>query len=239
MLRQFTNPIVALLLVAAVVTLFLEEYLDAIVIAAAVVLNAVIGFFQERSAERSVRALMGMVAPQARVIRDGREWLIESAHVVPGDVVLLESGWKVPADLRLLTTNSLSVDESLLTGESTSVDKHERSVPVDMSVADRRCMAYAGTAVTSGRGRGLVVATGEATELGAIAASMRRQAQPLTPLQRRMAVFARVVGGAVVAAAAFKRLEFGAHLGGLLGKLLDLRAGALVERLDARELLRG
>ncbi|MBA4180726.1 MAG: ATPase [Anaerolinea sp.] len=199
--RQFTNPIVALLLLAAVVTLFLQEYLDAIVIAAAVVLNAVIGFFQERSAERSVRALMRMVAPQAHVIRDGREWLIASVHVVAGDVVLLESGWKVPADLRLLMTNALSVDESLLTGESASVDKHERAVVAGTAVADRRCMAYAGTVVTSGRGRGLVVATGEATELGAIAASMRREVQPPTPLQRRMTVFARVVGAAVVAAA--------------------------------------
>lgn len=202
MLRQFTNPIVALLLVAAVVTVFLQEHLDATVIAAAVVLNAVIGFFEERSAERSVRALMRMVAPQAHVIRDGREWLIESAHVVPGDVVLLESGWKVPADLRLLTTNALSVDESLLTGESTSVDKDEGAVEAGTAVADRRCMAYAGTVITSGRGRGLVVATGEATELGAIAASMRREAQPPTPLQRRMTVFARVVGVAVVSAAA-------------------------------------
>jgi Ca2+-transporting ATPase len=201
--HQFSSPLIAILLLAAAVTLALREWMDALVIAAVLVLNATIGFVQEHRAERAVQALMGLLAPRARVIRGGREWDVESRHLVPGDLVLLESGSRVPADLRLVAATALLVDESLLTGESTPALKDPAALdPGPRAVADRTNMAYAGTVVASGRARGYVVATGGATELGTIAAGVRRSARPETPLQRRLGRFARVVGIVVVAGAA-------------------------------------
>jgi magnesium-transporting ATPase (P-type) len=129
LLNQFKSPLIYILLVATAVTLLLGEYVDAGVIAAVLVLNAIIGFVQERRAEASVRALMQLAAHRARVVREGRERELESRELVPGDLVLLESGSRVPADLRLLQATNLAVDESLLTGESVPVQK--RSAPVD------------------------------------------------------------------------------------------------------------
>lgn len=147
-------------------TVLLGEHLDASVIAEVLALNAVIGFTQERKAEGAVRALMRLVVPHARVVRDGQEQEIDSRQLVPGDVVLLESGMRVPADLRLLSTNALQVDGSLLTGESTPVTKRTVSVDPATQVPDRACLAYTGATVTAGRGVGVVVATGATTELG-------------------------------------------------------------------------
>jgi magnesium-transporting ATPase (P-type) len=206
LLHQFTSPLIYILLLAAVVTLLLREYADAAVIAAVLVLNAVIGFTQERKAERSVRALMHLVAPRARVIREGREWEVESRELVPGDLVLLESGGRVAADLRLASATALLVDQSLFTGESVSATKSTAPLArEDQVISDRTNMAYAGTIVASGRGRGYVVATGAATELGAIAEHVRTGQRAETPLQHRMARFARVVAVVVgvSAAAAF------------------------------------
>jgi calcium-translocating P-type ATPase len=200
LLHQFRSPLIYILLVATVVTLLLEEYIDAGVIAAVLLLNAVIGFTQERQAEFSVRALMRLVSPHARVIREGHEWDIESRDLVPGDLVLLESGVRVPADLRLISTTGLLIDESLLTGESLPVTKQTTRVAERAILADRVCMAYAGTTVTSGRGRGYVVATGASTELGAIATQIRSDEQGQTPLQQRMSRFAVVISLVIAAA---------------------------------------
>ncbi len=199
--RQFRSPLIFILLVALAVTIALGEYLDASVIAAVLLLNAAIGSTQERKAEGAVRALMQLVVPRARVIRDGRDSEIDSRELVPGDVVLLESGARIPADLRLVGANSLHVDESLLTGESVPVTKHVEPARAAAQLADRACMAYTGATVTSGRGRGVVVATGSNTELGAIAGLMRSEVVAATPLQRRMDGFARIVGVVVGAAA--------------------------------------
>jgi Ca2+-transporting ATPase len=193
-LHQFQSPLIYILLAAAVVTLLLGEYIDAGVIAAVLVLNATIGFIQEFRAEKSVRALMQLTAPHALVIREGREHDIESRELVPGDVVVLESGVRVPADIRLFHATALQVDESLLTGESVPVYKQVAPVPPETPVADRANMLYSGSIVVSGRGRGYVVATGERTELGKIAGSMREQRVDETPLQRRMRQFANIVG---------------------------------------------
>ncbi|MDZ7676078.1 MAG: HAD-IC family P-type ATPase [Acidimicrobiales bacterium] len=201
-LRQFRSPLIFILLVALVVTVALGEHLDASVIGAVLALNAVIGFTQERKAEGAVRALMQLVVPHARVIRDGRDLEIDSRELVPGDVVLLESGARVPSDLRLVSANALAVDESLLTGESVSVGKHVDAVEEESPLSDRSCMAYTGSTVTAGRGRGVVVATGSSTELGAIAGLMRAEEVSATPLQQRMEHFARIIGLAVAAAAA-------------------------------------
>jgi Ca2+-transporting ATPase len=198
---QFRSPLIFILLAALAVTVALGEYLDAAVIAVVLLMNAVIGFTQERKAEGAVLALMQLVVPHARVVRDGRDEEIDSRDLVPGDVVLLESGARIPADLRLVAANALQVDESLLTGESVSVTKHVEPVAPDAQLADRSCMAYTGATVTAGRGRGVVVATGSNTELGAIAGLMRSEIVAATPLQRRMDHFARIVGIAVGLAA--------------------------------------
>jgi len=197
LLRQFRSPLIYILLVAAVVTVLLEEYLDSIVIAAVLVLNAVIGFIQERKAEGAVRSLMQLVVPQAHVVRDGRERVIDSRELVPGDVVLLEPGGSVPADLRLVSVNGLQIDESMLTGESVPVTKQVATVDAAAPLAERVGMAFTGTVAARGRGRGVVVATGAGTELGAIAGLIRGAVSLRTPLQVRMDRFAKIIGIAV------------------------------------------
>ncbi len=201
LLHQFRSPLVYILLVATAVTLAIEEYVDAAVIFAVLALNAAIGFFQERKADRAVRALMGLVAPQAHVIRSGRHQELESSELVPGDLVLLESGQRVPADLRLVAVTALTVDESLLTGESLPVRKEAGPLEGQLGLGDRVNLAFTGTVVTSGRGRGYVVSIGGDTELGKIATQMREETEPLTPLQERMNKFAKVVGVVVAIAA--------------------------------------
>ncbi len=202
LLHQFTSPLIYLLIVAAIVTTLLGEYVDTGVIVAVLLLNAVIGYTQESKAEASVKALMQLAAPRARVVRDGEEREVEAVDLVPGDLVLLESGSKVPADLRLLSTRSLEVDESLLTGESTAVRKHADPIDADTYTADRANVAFMGSSVITGRGRGLVGATGTDTELGKIAEQVRTEEQPQTPLQQRMGRFANLIAVLVVSAAA-------------------------------------
>ncbi len=201
LLRQFRSPLIYILLIATVVTLLLREFLDTVVIVIALAVNAGIGFGQERRADQAVRALAQLVVPQARVVRDGQERLVDSRDLVPGDLVLLEPGSRVPADLRLMHVTGLRVDESLLTGESTPVTKQVEPVPAAAPLADRHSVAYTGAMVTSGRAWGLVVATGEATELGAIAGLIRGERVAETPLQQRMTRFARVIGLAVAVTA--------------------------------------
>jgi len=213
LLRQFTSPLIFILLGAAVLTLALAEYLDAAVIAVVLVLNATIGFIQERKAEGAVRALMGLVVPRARVMRNGHEWEIDSRDLVPGDVVLLEPGARVPADLRLLWVNTLQIDESLLTGESLPVNKNTQVVPEASVLADRTGMAFTGAVVTSGRGRGLVIATGNHTALGDIAGLVRSEVTERTPLQQRMDRLSKLVG-VVVGVAAAVAFVSGVALGG-------------------------
>lgn len=200
-LRQFRSPLIFILLAAMVVTILLAEYLDSVVIGIVLLLNAVIGFLQERKAEGAVRALMQLVVPVARVIRDGQDQEVDSRDLVVGDLVLLESGVRVPADLRLSSASALRVDESLLTGESVPVSKGVEPAAQDAFLSDRSSMAYTGAVVTSGRGTGVVVATGNGTELGSIAGLVRAEGVTETPLQRRMNRFARIIGGAVAVAA--------------------------------------
>lgn len=192
--RQFASPLIYILLAAVVVTLVLGHVLDAGVIAAVLALNAAVGSFQERRAESAVRALMALVVPRARVVRNGHECEIDGRDLVVGDIVLLESGASVPADLRLLVANGLRVDESTLTGESVPVDKQTAPVPIETLLADRRSMTFTGTTVGSGRGRGVVVATGEQSQLGSIAQLVRAGGVERTPLQDRMDRFARQIG---------------------------------------------
>jgi calcium-translocating P-type ATPase len=212
LLHQFQSPLIYILLIAAAVTILLGEFIDAGVIAAVLALNATIGFVQERQADRSVRALMGLVAPRAHVVRSRIEREIASEDLVPGDLVTLESGQRVPADLRLVSTTALRIDESLLTGESVPAGKHDRPIDTNAVVADRANMAWSGSVVTTGRGRGYVVATGIRTQLGLIAESIRTEHEAETPLQRRMNRFARIIG-AVVGVAALVSVGIGVALG--------------------------
>jgi magnesium-transporting ATPase (P-type) len=197
-LAQFKSPLIYILLVAAVVTVLIEEYTDAAVIAAVLVINAVIGFIQERKADRSVNALMELASPTSRVLRGGRKVEIDARELVPGDVVLLQSGDRVPADLRVVRANQLAIDESLLTGESEPTTKRTDPVDEQLLAADRTSIAHMGSAVSSGRGRGLVVATAGETELGRIAEQIRQEVKPDTPLQRRMHRFANIIAVAVL-----------------------------------------
>ena len=189
---QFTDFMILVLLAAAVVAGLVGEPQDSVVIVVIVVLNAVIGFLQEFRAERTMAALRKLGAPHARVVREGRVSDVAARELVPGDVVLLEAGAIVPADLRLTEVARLKVQEASLTGESSAVDKQLKPLAsAELALGDRDNMAYKGTVVTYGRGRGLVVATGMATELGRIAALLESTVEGQTPLQRRLAVFGR------------------------------------------------
>jgi magnesium-transporting ATPase (P-type) len=153
LLHQFTSPLIYILMLAAVVTFFLEEYKDTGVIVAVILLNALIGYTQELKAEKNVRALKKLVVAKARVIRDGRELEIDSEGLVPGDMVVLASGSKVPADLRLTKTLELRVEEAMLTGESLPAEKNSQPIPEDnLTSGDQRNMAFMGTVVVNGGG---------------------------------------------------------------------------------------
>ncbi|MHB8917305.1 MAG: calcium-translocating P-type ATPase, SERCA-type, partial [Desulfocucumaceae bacterium] len=184
---QFNDFLVMVLLAATVMSGFLGEYADAVTIMVIVIINAVLGCVQEYRAERSLEAIKRLTAPEARVVRSGRDQKINSSGLVPGDLVSVEAGDKVPADLRLIDAAALEIEESSLTGESAPVKKWTGPVagPV-LNPGDIRNIAYLGTSVTRGRGRGVVVATGMATEMGNIAVMIREAGQEATPLQRRL-----------------------------------------------------
>ncbi|OGD17599.1 ATPase [Candidatus Atribacteria bacterium RBG_19FT_COMBO_35_14] len=184
---QFKDILVLILLIAALVSFILGEVSDTIVIAIILILNATLGVVQEYKAEKSLAALKKMVAPAALVIRDGRQSRIEASQLVPGDIVLLESGDHIPADLRLSTVTNLKIQEAVLTGESVPVEKKSELIDKeDVSLGDRNNLAFMGTAIISGRGRGIVVATGMKTEMGQIAGMLEEQKQEDTPLQKKL-----------------------------------------------------
>ncbi|WP_282779391.1 MULTISPECIES: cation-transporting P-type ATPase [unclassified Nocardia] len=205
LLRQLHNPLIYVLLAAGVVTAALAEYVDSAVIFGVVVVNALVGFVQESKAEAALEGLRSMVRTQARVVRDGGERTVPSDELVPGDLVLLDAGDKIPADLRLIRVAELRVNESALTGESASVSKDEVVLPAGTPVSDRRNMAYSATLVTAGTGAGIVVATGAETEVGAIHRLVGAAEDLATPLTRKLARFSRIltVGILVLAAATF------------------------------------
>ncbi len=190
-LLHFHNVLIYVLLGAAILTALLEHLIDTFVILAVVIVNAIIGFLQEGKAEKAMDAIRHMLAPRAAVLRDGQRHTVDGEQLVPGDIVLLEAGDKVPADLRLLRSHGLQIQEALLTGESVPVDKQTQPVPADAPLGDRSCLAFSGTTVTSGQGRGVVVATGAATEIGRISGLLSNVQTLTTPLVQQMAVFAK------------------------------------------------
>ncbi len=191
LLAQFDNLLIYVLIGAAVVTALLGHGLDAAVILGVVVVNAIVGFVQEGRAEQALDAIRGMLTPHASVLRDGRRLTISATELVPGDLVLLEAGDKVPADLRLTRLRGLRVEEAALTGESVPVEKAVEPVAAEASLGDRSSVAYSGTLVAAGQGRGVVVATGAATELGRISAMLGGVETLKTPLLQQMDKFAR------------------------------------------------
>ncbi|MEC4891622.1 MAG: cation-transporting P-type ATPase [Oscillatoria sp. PMC 1051.18] len=192
-LLQFHQPLLYILLVAGGVKAFLGSWTNAAVIWGVTVINAVIGYVQEAKAEGAIASLAKAVTTETTVLREGQTLRIPSRDLVPGDVVLLTSGDKVPADLRLLKVRNLQVDESALTGESVPVEKAVTPLPPDTPLAERINMAYAGSFVTFGQGKGIVVATANATEVGQISQSMESRVSLTTPLTRKFAKFSRTL----------------------------------------------
>jgi P-type Ca2+ transporter type 2C len=200
LLDQFTDFMIVVLLAAAVVSGVIGDVTDTFVILVIVVLNAVIGFIQEYRAEAAIAALRQMAAPVARVLRDGRSHSIPAQELVPGDIVLLDAGAVVPADLRLLEVAALQTQEAALTGESAAVHKlADAQVAADAALGDRFTMVYKGTLVVHGRARGVVAATGMDTELGRIAQLLHSAEESKTPLQKRLARFGKVLAIVVLA----------------------------------------
>ena len=233
---QLTQPLVAVLIAAGTVTAFLREWIDTSVIFGVVLVNAVVGFIQEGKAEAALAALARAVAAEATVVRGGKRHKLDAAELVPGDVVLLAAGDKVPADLRLLSGKELRTAEAALTGESLPVDKRTAPLPADTPIADRHNIAYTGTLVVSGQGQGVVIATGDSTETGLISRLIAEAPDLKTPLTRKMDRFARHLLVAILALAA---LTFG--VGVLRGEsviemfmaAVALSVGAIPEGLPA------
>ena len=200
LIEQFTDFMILVLIAAAMISGLFGDLIDTVVILAIVILNAIIGFVQGYRAEAAIAALKQMAALQAQVVRDGQTVTVPASELVPGDIVLLEAGNAVPADLRLIEVAQLRTDEAALTGESQPIEKVARLMrEEDLPLGDRHNMAFKGTIITYGRGRGVVVATGMQTELGHIARLLREEEEVKTPLQKRLTRFGRVLSLAVLA----------------------------------------
>ena len=264
-LNQLANPLVALLVAATAVSVAIGDTIEGIAIGAVLVVNGALGFWQEVTAERAIRALSQAFTLGAVVVRDGIERAIDAADVVPGDLLVLREGERVAADARLVEEHALEVDESALTGESLPVAKGVEEVPAETPLAERCSMVYAGSGVTRGRARALVVATGTATELGQVEALAAEAKPPPTPLERRLARLARqmvavgvtltlglagamllhgepvheafLVGVAVAVAAVPEGLAATVTAALALGARAMARRGAIVRRLEAIETL--
>ncbi len=213
--RQFVDILIFILMIAAVIAGALGEWIDAVAILVILLFNGVLGFIQEWKAETAIQALKHMLEPKCNVVRDGMEQKIDAKDLVPGDVVVLNMGDHVPADLRLLTATNLKMDESPLTGESESVDKDISANELDVPLAERTSLVWMGTAVVNGHGFGVVVATGMKTEFGRIAELTQSVGRETTPLQRQLAVLGKQLGIISVAISVLVAIS-----GWLLGKPL-------------------
>ncbi|HAU91867.1 MAG TPA: carbonate dehydratase [Alteromonas sp.] len=200
-LKQFANLLVIVLMVAGILTAFLQHWIDTAVIFAVVIVNALIGVVQEGKAEKAMDSIRQMLALKAAVIRNGKRRTVAGEELVPGDVVLLEAGDKVPADIRLLSSHSLAIQESMITGESLPVEKGTSEVEEGAALGDRQCMAFSGTNVTAGQATGVVVATGAHTEIGRIGGMLSGVQKLTTPLVEQMDVLAKWITGFILTVA--------------------------------------
>ncbi|MAK55169.1 MAG: carbonate dehydratase, partial [Pusillimonas sp.] len=234
---QFHNILLYIMLVAAVVTAIFQHWIDTGVLVAAVVVNAVIGFIQEGKAESALDAIRNMLSPRATVIREGRRCEIEAANLVSGDLVVLNPGDRVPADIRLFKVKTLKVEEAALTGESVPVEKHADAVQADASLGDRYGMAYAGTLVVNGQATGWVVATGANTELGNINKMLAAIGDVGTPMMRQINHFSYLLALVILVVATlvffFGTAVRGESLINMFMLVVALVAAAIPEGLPA------
>ncbi len=236
-LLHFHNILIYVLIGSAIITALLGHWVDTVVIMAVVLANAFIGFIQEGKAEKAMEAIRYMLAPHANVIRDGERISIGGDQLVVGDIVLLEAGDKVPADMRLLTAHGLAIQEAVLTGESLPVDKQTKPVEKEASLGDRSCMVYSGTLVASGQGKGVVVATGAGTEIGRISGLLSEVETLTTPLVTQMNVFAKWLT-IMILLIAFLLILFGYYVAGysfndIFMPVVGLSVAAIPEGLPA------
>ncbi|MCM8823468.1 MAG: HAD-IC family P-type ATPase [Candidatus Omnitrophica bacterium] len=189
--RQFLNPLVYILIIASIIKFILSNYTDAFVILGVIIFMAIVGFIQEGRAEKAVESLKQLASPKAKVKRAGKIKIIPSKELVPGDIIILESGDKIPADARIIELANLKVNESILTGESVSVDKHIDTIPENASISECKDMLYMGTIVTYGRAIAVVIATGMNTEMGKIASALKEIKSEKTPLQRSIDILGK------------------------------------------------
>ena len=235
--EQLTDPMILILLVAAVLSALLQEWAEAGIIFAIVVVNAVIGIVQERKAQSSLEALRSMSAPEARVVRDGMEMVVPARDLVPGDLVQLGDGSMAPADLRLVEAAGLRMQEAALTGESVPVEKDASAVVLPGApLGDRSNMAFATAIVTAGRGAGIVVATGMGTEVGHIAGMLEGDEELDTPIKRKLASFGKIltiVGVAAALAVLAVGLAYGRPFAPLLLLAVSLAISVIPESLPA------
>ena len=237
LLLQFHNVLIYVLLVAAATTAALGHWLDTAVILGVVVINAFIGFLQEGKAEKALDAIRNLLSSEARVRRNGARKQIPAEELVPGDLVLIQSGDKVPADLRLLEARNLHIEEAALTGESVAVDKSVEPVAADADLGDRRSMAFSSTLVTYGQGVGVVTSTGINTEIGRINTMLAEVEEVATPLLRKLATFGRWLSFAILGFAAvtflFGILVHEMALGEMFLNAVGLAVAAIPEGLPA------
>ncbi|MFZ3018262.1 MAG: cation-transporting P-type ATPase [Gallionella sp.] len=236
-LLQFHNVLIYVLLAAATVTALLAHWVDTAVIVGVVVINAIIGFLQEGKAEKAMEAIRRMLSPEATVLREGRRTVVAAETLTPGDIVLLQSGDKVPADLRLLNAKNLRIEEAALTGESTAVEKNPAAVDARAVLGDRYCMAYSSTLVVYGQGAGVVVATADDTEIGRISAMLEEVQSMTTPLLRQMETFGRWLTVAIMSLAVvsflFGWLVHSFGLGDMFLAAVSMAVAAIPEGLPA------
>ncbi|MCD4845234.1 MAG: HAD-IC family P-type ATPase [Methanosarcinales archaeon] len=241
-LTQFNSPLIIILLICAVITGSLSMWKDAnmwmdtVVILAVVLANTFIGFIQEGKAEDSVEALENMITPECRVMREEKTIVIQARDLVPGDIVLLEGGDRVPADIRLCCSKNLSADESAITGESVPVEKHTDPIKGDQIIADRKCMVFSGTFIARGIGSGIVVATGEQTQIGQIAELITKTEKIITPLTVKLNDFTRILVIVILFITALNfilALWFGYDLSVAFSGSVSLAVAAIPEGLPA------
>lgn len=236
LLAQFHSPLIYVLIVAMLITLAIGHVIDAVVIAAVVLINALVGFIQERRAGEALKALATVVRSSATVVRSGERCRVDSQELVPGDIVIVEAGDKVPADLRLTTSQELRTDESALTGESMSVSKAPGDLEANTALGDRANMTFCGTLVIRGFGRGLVVATGVDTEIGRIHQLTDEAEGVVTPLTKRLATFSKWLTIVILFLAAVTIVVGvlrGETLADMITAAVALAVGAIPEGLPA------
>ncbi|OGE38025.1 calcium-translocating P-type ATPase, PMCA-type [Candidatus Daviesbacteria bacterium RIFCSPLOWO2_01_FULL_39_12] len=233
---QFTSFLILILLAASIVSLVLGETLDATLILAIVILNGIVGFIQEYRVEKTIESLKKLVTVNANVYRDGILHQIPSSNLVPGDLIVLEEGQKIPADIRLTQVFNLATNEASLTGESTPVSKDLKILPEDTILADRKNMGFSGTAVAAGKGIGVVMSTGMNTEIGRIATLVSKEEEKLTPLQIKLNNLGKLIGRIVLVIAAIIGIEqflFGQNVLNALISAIALAVAAIPEGLPA------